>query len=257
MNGLLRSPVLGICILAFSPGVIAQCFTIGISCQITHVSTASVSEAQVMSVFATFAKAENFNCSPVPSVPRITLSCQRKDGINIDGRRDNSRLSFVSRAPFGLKGPDTLRVFNARMAGLLKTHFSDAVETVTGTPSASTPDIFSGIYLSESRENYGTAPPGAIRIEVTREGFVYRLNYSREGKALFAAEAEECDPRKYPIRGNDWGPDANVSGLCTVSGGMQILYTEKGLAVPDRREVFRSRYYSNVQFSFYAFRKIK
>jgi len=254
----MRNPVVAIAALMFLPSLARaqECKEAGISCQFALVRTASVSEVSALKVFEVFAKEENFNCSPVPSVPSIVLSCKRLDGISVDARRGTGKLVFVSRAFFGLKGTDTLRTFNARLAGALRAELKDAVEASPATGSVPTIDRFSGVYLSESRGEYGTSSPGEVRIEVTRDGFTFLLKYFRADKPLFTTQAEECDPRKYPIQGNDWS-NANVSGLCTPQGAMQLLYTEKGLTVPFRGSTFRSRYYSHVQMSFYAFRKVK
>jgi hypothetical protein len=117
-------------------------------------------------------------------------------------------------------------------------------------------DLFTGVYESESRINFGTSIPGEVRIEVSRDGQTYLLKYFRRGKPLFTTQATACDPRRQTFLGPEW-KDANVAGLCSPSGANMLVYTEKGLPVQQRGRVFRSRYYAHVQFSFYAFRKIK
>jgi hypothetical protein len=220
----------------------------------------SITESRVLEVLEPFSAAEGFKCRTLPGAPHITLSCWRDDGIRLELRRDAERLLFVSRAPYGLKGSDTLRAFNTRLARFLASQFKDAAETVRDAPAISQVDRFSGRYLSESRDQFGTSTPGEVRIDITRDGATYLLKYFRKEKPLFTTHAEECDPRRYPIYGNDW-TNANVLALCTPAGHMQILYTERGLTVPEasnpsRRRAFQSRYYSHVQMSFYAFRKI-
>jgi hypothetical protein len=94
-----------------------------------------------------------------------------------------------------LKGSDTLRAFNARLASFLTSHFNVAAETVRGTPPIPKVDRFSGRFLSESRDQFGTSTPGEVRIEITRAGPTYTLKYFRDEKPLFTTQAEECDPR--------------------------------------------------------------
>jgi hypothetical protein len=236
-----------------------RCPVVGISCQASSVRLESISESKVLQVFESFSAAESFNCRTLPGAPHITLSCNRQDGVWIELRRDAARLWFVSRAPYGLKGKDTLRAFNTRLGGFLASHFKEEAETIRDTPPIPQVDRFSGAYLSESRDQYGTSRPGEIRIEVSRDGATYLMKYFRNEKPLFTTQAEECDPTRHPIEGNDW-TNANVSALCTPAGHRQMLYTQRGLTVANRINrgvrVYQSRYYSNVQWGFYAFRKI-
>jgi len=238
------------------------CAVAGISCQSSSVRLNATTESEVLKVFQPFAAspAENFACRTLPGAPHISLSCERADGVRVEVRRDADRVWFVSRAPFGLKGSDTLRAFNARLASVLAGHFKDAVEATRDAAPAPKVDYFSGQFLSESSDQFGTSTPGEVRIEITLDGATYLMNYFRNEKLLFTTRAEECDPRRYPIALNDW-TDANVSGLCTPRGGMQMLYTERGLMMPTGpnltgRRHYQSRYYSHVQFGFYAFRKV-
>jgi hemin uptake protein HemP len=122
--------------------------------------------------------------------------------------------------------------------------------------SQSDEDIFTGVYESESRTNFGTSIPGEVRIEVSRDGQNYLLKYFRGGKPLFTTQGRPCDPRRQTFLGPEW-KNANVSALCSPSGANMLVYTEKGLPVQLRGRVFRGRYYAHVQFAFYAFRKIK
>ena len=171
------------------------CAVVGISCQSSSVRTDATTENKVLKVFETFSAAENFKCRTLPGAPHITLSCAREDGVRLELRRDADRLWFVSRAPYGLKGSDTLRAFNARLASFLTSHFNVAAETVRGTPPIPKVDRFSGRFLSESRDQFGTSTPGEVRIEITRAGPTYTLKYFRDEKPLFTTQAEECDPR--------------------------------------------------------------
>jgi hypothetical protein len=236
------------------------CAVVGISCQSSSVRMDSISESRVLEVFETFSVTERFKCTTLPGAPHITLSCNRDDGIRVELRSAAGRLWFVSRAPYGLKGNDTLRAFNTRLAGFLASNFNDAAETVRDAPPVPQADRFSGQFLSESRDQFGTSTLGEVRVEISRDGATYLLRYFRNEKPLFMTQAEECDPRRYPISGNDW-TNATVSALCTPAGNMQMLYTERGLTVPQganpsRPRHFQSRYYSHVQLGFYAFRKI-
>jgi len=113
-------------------GAAQQCESpaVGIGCVYSYVRTASVPEAEVMRQFRVFAKAENLQCNPTLGVGRpIWLSCTRDDGLFVDIWRDGMRLQIMSQAVYGLKGPDTLKTFNRRMAEFLRSHFKDAVET--------------------------------------------------------------------------------------------------------------------------------
>ena len=250
--------------LALAPFVGSQlaygqgCAVVGISCQTSSVRLDAIKESAVVQVFQSFSAPERLNCRTLPGAPHITLSCDRDDGVRLELRRDAERLLFVSRAPYGLKGNDTLRAFNTRLASFLADHFKEAAETVRDTPPIPQVDRFSGRYLSESRDQFGTDTLGEVRIEIVRDGATYLLSYFRNEKPLFTTQAEECDPRRNPtgrFAGNDW-TDANVTALCTPAGHVQVLYTDRGLTVPHRQRHFQSRYYSHVQWSFYAFRKI-
>ncbi|MBI3713677.1 MAG: hypothetical protein HY253_12060 [Burkholderiales bacterium] len=236
------------------------CFAVGISCQNSSVRLGDVTERKVLKVFEAFSASESLKCQTLPGAPDISLFCEKDGGIQLQLQSDAERLWFVSRAPFGLKGKGTLRDFNTRLASFLTSQFNDAAETIRDTPPIPKIDRFSGIFLSESRERFGTSTPGEVRIEITRDGSAYYMNYFRDGKQLFATQAEECDPREYPIIGDDW-IDETVSGLCTPAGHVQMIFTMRGLTVPEpmnpsRRRTFKSHYYSHVQWSFYAFRKV-
>jgi hypothetical protein len=236
------------------------CPVVGISCQASSVGMDAISDSRALEIFESFSSAEQLRCRTLPGAPHITLSCNRVDGIWLELRREGGRLWFVSRAPYGLKGNDTLRAFNSRLGSFLASQFKDAAETIHDAPPIPKVDRFSGRYLSESRDQFGTSVPAEIRIEVTREGATYLLKYFHNEKPLFTTQAEECDPRRYPISGNDW-TNANVSALCTPAGHMQILYSESGVTMrepanPSRRRLFQSNYYSHVQWGFYAFRKV-
>jgi hypothetical protein len=116
-------------------------------------------------------------------------------------------------------------------------------------------DLFSGVYLSESRENFGTSVPGEVRIEVTRTEDGYLLKLFRNGKPIATSTMTECDPRTYSFSEEYW-KDAKMAGLCTADGINLFVYTEKPLPSPVQRgRFFHSRYYAHVQFAFYAFRK--
>lgn len=236
------------------------CFAVGISCQNSSVRLGDVTESKVLKVFEAFSASESLKCQTLPGAPHISLFCEKDGGIQLQLQSDAERLWFVSRAPFGLKGKDTLRDFNTRLASFLTSQFNEAAETVRDTPPIPKVDRFSGTFLSESRDRFGTSKPGEVRIEITRDGSAYYMNYFRDGKQLFATQAEECDPREYPIIGDDW-IDETVSGLCTPTGHVQMIFTKRGLTVPEpmnpsRRRTFKSHYYSHVQWSFYAFRKV-
>lgn len=126
-----------------------------------------------------------------------------------------------------------------------------------GSSPAFADDLFTGLYLSESRQDFGTSTPGEVRIEVTKEETGYFLKYFRRGKPLFTTPAVECDPRNQTFLGEYWN-DANVAGLCTPSGANMLVYTDKPYPSPvERGKVFHSRYYSHVQWAFYAFRKVQ
>ena len=230
---------------------------VGISCQVTSVRLNGVSRSDVMTLFESFAKSEGFTCKAwlSPNDPRNTAACTRPDGIHVEVLEETEWQTFVSLVPFGLKGADTLRKFNARLAEALRKSYKESVEASPAIGRIPAKDKFSGVYVSESRENYGTEIPGDVRIEVTREEYTYLLKYFIKGKPLFETQAEECDPKKFSV-GNVW-PKATAAALCTPGGHIQIFHTEDDVIVPMVGTQVRAGYFSHVQWNLYAFRKVE
>lgn len=121
---------LTLCLLATTIRAQECVKAVGIGCISSYVSTQSVVEAEVTRVFRQFAKSESMECNPVLQVGGpIYLGCFRRDGLYVAIWRDGSRIQIMSQAPYGLKGTETLKAFNRRLAEFLRSHFGDAVDT--------------------------------------------------------------------------------------------------------------------------------
>ena len=133
---------------------------------------------------------------------------------------------------------------------------------VVGPNRASGGDLFTGTYVSESKENFGANEPGKIVIEVAKIEGGYTLTYSTGDKKLFTVDVEKCSEKNLKIEYyHSFAQPGEMQALCLKerSKSVQFFYAENGIQLPERMggKIYKTKYYSDVQWSIYGFKKIK
>lgn len=123
-------------------------------------------------------------------------------------------------------------------------------------------DFFVGKYVSESRDNFGADEYGKYSIDVTKNKNGYLLSYSKDLQPFFNLVVGKCSEKALKIEYyHSFSLPGDVHVLCGDNDSVQFFYAQNGIRIPERGTIkgaiYKTKYYANVQFAIYGFKKIK
>lgn len=119
---------------------------------------------------------------------------------------------------------------------------------------------FVGKYTSESFENFGPEND-VFTINLIKVDDGYQLAYFKDNKSIFSKNLKNCSEKALQTEYyHTFALQGKVQALCGDKDSVDFFYAENGIELSEpyvpKRKVYKAKFYSNVGWAIYGFKKL-